>query len=219
MSKGTEAIAAPKFRGIYPSGDGKFYITSFYEGLYQFDPRNLTFESPRIANEEAAVVFRRITRMHQHVDGSWWLTGRGLFQWEPQNGTVKTFRTPSHAGYADNDITETQCIVADPRVPGILWLGSPKHIFRYEIANDRWTAIPVHADSEQGLVHQPTHLAFGPDGRLYVGTWYDGLHILDTADHTWEVRYVSGKKDSERLKNKVQWIGSGDDGELLVLSQ
>ncbi|MDX1407100.1 MAG: triple tyrosine motif-containing protein, partial [Saprospiraceae bacterium] len=217
----TPTILPERIRQLHIGSSGKIYITSAHQGLSRLDPSTGMFETwlPG-TGDTIATWLAQVSDMLEGDDGSWWVVNRGLHHWHPDSASLQSFYPSSILGWQGKraeavDMIET--LTVDPDDPGVLWLGTVIALLRFDTRTGK---LECHSagDPEVGLVHTPSKICFGNDRKLYVCTWYDGMHIFDTKTNTWEVRYVSGKKVPDALINKVGWIQRKSENELWVLA-
>lgn len=114
-----------------------------------------------------------------HIDrnkGIWISTSHnGLNYIPPFSHTVNVFR--GKPGNVNSLISDYVNIVYEDR-DGDLWFGTDKGVSRYSRAENRWWRYISYADHVAGVI-----LSFGEDcrGRILVGTYGNGLNIIDKA--------------------------------------
>ena len=151
--------------------DGRRIWVASRTALVLFDPDRNSISDVRADTGNGPQAIRSCLSVCYDTDRNLWVgTVHGLYMMEHGSGKWKVYSHSEYSQLPSDRITKIHC---DSR--GILWVGTEMGLARYDHLSDSFR--PVSAD----LGHKVNITAISEDreGNIWIGTWYDGIAVLD----------------------------------------
>ncbi len=209
-------------RALKLGEDGLIYILSDYEGFSIFNPKTGRFKNwhPN-ARDTVGFFTRKVSGVEVDEDGSLWLCYRGFHHWNPSQGTIVNYypsemlNVPKeHAKAADG----VMLVRNDPYQSKFLWLGTKLGLMRFDKEDKRIRHFPLEDPAISITTNNSRDIYFGEDDKIYLGTWYHGLHVFDKQKEEWEVHYFFGQRHTRELNNSISRIHKKEKNELWIVA-
>ncbi|MVM33457.1 hypothetical protein GO755_25700 [Spirosoma sp. HMF4905] len=154
------------------------------EGLTKIDPVALKFSRKWLTNsakESPEPV--EIVRQDDHNDDLYWVLGHNrLYRWDRQSGLLQAVSTDSH-------LSNRLCYDMIQDRQGRLWIGLAGGVAVYDPATFRWQIRDDIGPKDRKDKVTVQTLCQGADGRIWLGTTFDGLFWYDPTTN--QIQYWS----------------------------
>ncbi len=166
---------------LYEDRQGRFWVGTWGSGLDRMDRARGTFTHYRSRADDPATLSSDIVQaIAEDPSGNLWVgTENGLNRMDPATGRVTRFRhdPASPDSLSDNRI-QSGALCFDRS--GALWVGTWQGLNRMDPATGRFTRYERDPANPRSLGDSRiTAVIEGVDGRLWVGTYGGGLHLLE----------------------------------------
>ncbi len=220
LEKDSIGLQNIRFTKIQEASQGRFFLTTNADKLLLFDPKTEKVQRYQPEQSDSTQYFiNHMGEVVQDEDGSIWFTRSALFHWNLKDNRLSKYLPSALLGLSGEEARvadDIRKVRQDPNHKQYIWLTNLKGLMRFNKKNHRLRVF----ENDQGTYSNSfitRDIHFGNDGKIYVATRYDGLHVLDTLSKKWKVFFNSGKREEDRLLNGVNRIWPKSDTELWVL--
>ena len=159
---------------------GRLWVGTWGSGLDRMDRARGTFTHYRSRADDPATLSSDIVQaIVEDPAGNLWIgTENGLNRMDPATGRTTRFRhDPSDAGTLSDNRVQSGALCFDRT--GALWVGTWQGLNRLDPATLRFTRYDRNPDDPRSLGDSRiTAVIESADGRIWVGTYGGGLHVL-----------------------------------------
>ncbi len=196
----SSSIASHFILHILPDDDFGILWLATLAGLSTYDPRNKTFKNYKHDPDNPnSVSDNRANRIFKDQDGTVWIGFRdgGMSRYCPETDDFVRY-------FCDNkkiDSKAPDCILSvvdirqDLNDEDVLWLGTQSGIVRFEKSSGNHERF-FYGQGKPKTTQNNTRCIFNhSNGKIYYGTWWDGVHVFDTATKEFsrlDACYVNG---------------------------
>lgn len=148
-------------------------------GLYVFDNETKKFTSPGFMKQLKG---ERISALMQDINGLIWIgSENGIYIYTPSNDELNKFRPENYNG----DALNAQIVSLFQDKTGIIWIGTNRGLLKVNIRANKFRLISKNSKPAYNLTSDDIASIYKPDGNtLWIGTWGNGLNIIDLTRNT-----------------------------------
>ena len=151
--------------------DGKRIWVASRTALVLFDPKDTSISSITADTGCGSTKIRSCLSVCYDLDRNLWVgTGTGLYMMEHQSGKWRLYTHKEYNQLLSDRITKIFC---DSR--GILWIGTEMGLVRHDHLSDSFKPISTNLGHDVNI----TTISEDREGNIWIGTWYDGIALLD----------------------------------------
>lgn len=177
---------------IAEDAGGTLFVGTFGGGVNRFDPNSERFSRIPVATADIRPQSDLITALAVGADGSLWVgtEGAGPFRMAPGTDSLRAvpYANPGHGRGRDN----IRALLITTRHD--VWIGKDDGLYRYDPTSGVLVRIPGPTSwtTRSTIV---TSLLEAVAGRIWIGTYGEGLHQLNTRTLEYSVAARAGERD------------------------
>jgi ligand-binding sensor domain-containing protein/serine phosphatase RsbU (regulator of sigma subunit) len=148
-------------------------------GLFLFDRASRKFSQPAFMKRFKG---RKINALLEDAAGIIWIgSDKGIEFFDPNTELFKKFQVPENLKV---DALQSQILSFFQDKSGILWVGTNRGLIKVNVHAKKFTLIGKNTEPEMNLTSFDIASIFKEKNILWVGTWGEGLNIIDLADNS-----------------------------------
>ncbi len=190
---------------IFEDSHGDIWIGTLFDGLFQIRRTDgVEIQYRNVPGNSHSLVYNDVRAIMEDSRKNLWIGTRG-------GGISKTDLKPLRFNVvpiASNMASRrVMTLWADRFVSGTMWIGTDANLLM--VKNGATSVIPLDGKTDIGI----RTITQSRDGRIWVGTFTDGIHILDKQGR-WLEKRINVHGDSTSLpSNAVRMLMADPDGE------
>ncbi|MEO1262819.1 MAG: histidine kinase [Bacteroidota bacterium] len=171
---------------------GRVWVANL-TGLSSFNPSDKTFKNYRYHPDDPhSIPDFQAHKLFKDKEGDIWIGFKkgGLLRYRPATDDFEHFICENKKVQSDElkcsiDITD---IVADIFDEQILWLGTNNGLIKFNKNTGQYELFVYSLENQkrQSQVNEIRCVFPQPNGKIYFGTWWQGVFIFDTANNTFQ---------------------------------